>query len=209
MLISSTSALESLGTFKQNECVRIAQVCSDATYINISSISLPNSTNSVINKVMSSSGSGEYYYQFCNTSQLGRYDVRGISDGCEKTFATYFEVTPSGSGDLSSGSGFSLIGSLIVMLFSAGFFWLMSMRLESPLGKIAFLILAIIIFLISILYSMVIVQQNLGEYSSIVSGYETFFYVFMILVGIAFTAFMIFALLVAIRWYKFKRGWID
>jgi len=40
LLLSSVYALDSLGTFKQDEAVRVTQVCSDATYINISSISL-------------------------------------------------------------------------------------------------------------------------------------------------------------------------
>lgn len=97
-LIGLTSAqLDSLGTFKQNSEVRIAQVCQDATYINISSISYPNGTVAVSGIQMTSAGSGEYYYDFTDTSLLGRYDVRGISDGCEKTFATYFEVTLNGN----------------------------------------------------------------------------------------------------------------
>ena len=39
------------------------------------------------------SNSGDFYYLFTNTSTLGRYDVRGISNGCEKTFATYFTIS--------------------------------------------------------------------------------------------------------------------
>jgi len=99
ILFSMTSvlALDSQGTFKQTEEVRITQVCSDATYITISSITYPNSTvaTSAIN--MTSVGSGEFYYPFNLTNEFGRYDVRGISDGCEKTFATYFEITPFGN----------------------------------------------------------------------------------------------------------------
>jgi len=95
-LISMVSALESLGTFKQNQIVRVTQVCSDATYINISSISYPNSTVAVSGIEMTSAGSGEYYYNFSNANYSGRYDVRGISDGCEETFATYFDVNPQG-----------------------------------------------------------------------------------------------------------------
>jgi hypothetical protein len=89
-------ALETLGTFKQSEVVRVAQVCQDASYINISSITLPNSTVIYSNIQMTSAGSGEYYFNFINTSQIGRYDVRGISDGCEKTYAVYFTITPAG-----------------------------------------------------------------------------------------------------------------
>jgi hypothetical protein len=92
----SPASLPSLGTFEQGQTVRITQVCSDATYINISSVSYPNSTIAVSNIEMTSAGSGEFYYDFTSTNPLGRYDVRQISDGCEKTFAYYFEINLSG-----------------------------------------------------------------------------------------------------------------
>jgi len=113
ILFSMTSvlALESQGTFKQYEEVRIAQVCDTATYITISSITYPNSTVAMNNTNMTSAGSGEFYYLFNLTDKLGKYDVRGISDGCEKTFATYFELTPFGE-----------LGVLIfLIIFSFGF----------------------------------------------------------------------------------------
>lgn len=94
---ANVMALESLGTFKQGENVRISQVCNNANYITISSISNPDSSIAVNNTNMTFSGSGEFYYNFNSTLELGRYDIRGISDGCENTFATYFNVTPSGS----------------------------------------------------------------------------------------------------------------
>jgi hypothetical protein len=96
-LIGNVMALDSLGTFKQNQTVRITQVCSDATYITISSITYPNSAIIISGVNMTSAGSGEYYYTFNKASVVGRYDVRGISDGCDKTFATYFDITPSGN----------------------------------------------------------------------------------------------------------------
>jgi len=95
-LICSVSALDDLGRFKRGESVRITQVCEDATYINISSITYPDSTIAIANINMTSAGSGEFYYDFNATSYNGRYDVRGISDGCEKTFATYFDITQNG-----------------------------------------------------------------------------------------------------------------
>jgi len=98
LLVGSVTAttLTTIGTFQTGEEVRISQVCADATYINISSITYPNSSTAVSNIEMTSSGSGEFYYNFNETEQLGRYDVRGISDGCTKTYATYFEVTVNG-----------------------------------------------------------------------------------------------------------------
>lgn len=95
-LVSSVCALDSLGTFKKGQQVRITQVCADATQVNITSISYPNSTPAAANIQMIKSGQ-EFYYWFYGTNVVGRYDVRGVSDGCEKTFATYFEITSDGS----------------------------------------------------------------------------------------------------------------
>lgn len=120
---ASATTLESLGTFKQGDTVRIAQVCSDATYINISSVTYPNATTAVSGIEMVSAGSGEFYYDFTLTSLKGRYDVRGISDGCEKTFATYFTVTHLGK-ELSSASATMYLGflALLVLVFFLNFF---------------------------------------------------------------------------------------
>ena len=121
--IQTVSALEDLGTYKQGEDVRIAQVCSDSTYINISSITYPNGTAAVSNIGMTSAGSGEYYYVFNYTDLKGRYDVRGISDGCEETFATYFTITHLGK-ELSSAGATMYIGflALLVLIFFLNFF---------------------------------------------------------------------------------------
>lgn len=105
------ASLESLGTYQQGENVRIGQVCSDATSINITVID-PNSNNLTSNVEMNNTGYGEFYYDFNSTTSLGRYDVRGVSDGCENTFATYFLISSSGS--LVSGDK---ISAYIVLLF--------------------------------------------------------------------------------------------
>ena len=113
-LINYVSALDSLGTFKQNTNVRVSQVCADATYITIS-ISNPDSTIAVTGINMTNNG-GEFNYTFTSTSQIGRYDVRGISDGCEKSFAVYFDVTPSGNANNSTFYYLIFIVSLGVMV---------------------------------------------------------------------------------------------
>jgi uncharacterized membrane protein YhdT len=88
--------LDNLGTFQQDNNVRVSQICQDATYINLSSVSYPNSSIALNNIEMISAGSGEFYYNFNLTNDIGRYDVRGISDGCLKTFATSFDITYTG-----------------------------------------------------------------------------------------------------------------
>src|SRR3990167_6516872 len=104
ILINSISAIDSLGTFKQYDSIIIYQVCSDATYINISSISYPNSSLAVSNIPMLSVGNGGFQYNFSSATSTGRYDVRGISDGCDLTFATYFLITPNGTESTTSDS---------------------------------------------------------------------------------------------------------
>lgn len=96
LLLNTSFSLDSYGYYKQGQGVRITQVCSEATYITITSISYPNSSIAVSNVNMSFSD-GEYYYIFNDTNEIGRYDVRFISDGCEKSAASYFEITKDGS----------------------------------------------------------------------------------------------------------------
>ncbi len=142
ILFSMTSvlALESQGTFRQTEEVRIAQVCDEATYITISSITYPNSTVAISNINMTSAGSGEFYYLFNSTNEQGRHDVRGISDGCEKTFATYFEITPFGK-----------LGVLIFLVVLSFTFIGFGMALKNPiLGFIGSILL-----ILSGMYSMI------------------------------------------------------
>ncbi len=131
ILVSLTliSAGQSMGTFKQGEIVRVTETCADATYITISSISAPDSTVKLSDKNMTSYGSGEFYYNFNSTSQIGIYEVRVYSDGCENTAVYNFEITPSGfTGTL----GFyivllALVGGLIMLGFQAEEYWFLVM----------------------------------------------------------------------------------
>ena len=72
----SYAEINDYSTVKLNECVLIKQVCSSCSYVNLS-ISYPNSTLIITNDGMTSTGGGVWTYDFCNTTQLGRYDVNG------------------------------------------------------------------------------------------------------------------------------------
>jgi len=209
-LISCVSALDSLGTFKQNSCVEIKQTCSSCSAVNFS-LSYPNSTRIITTEPLTNIGGGLWTYGYCNTSFLGRYEVTGEGDitGIATSFATYFTITPSGSEAMSSGEGLSLFGSLLIIILTGVFFFALSMRIESPIFKFILLVITILILVISVFYSTVIVQQSLGGFANIIDGYSTFFFVLKILGSLSFTIFMVFGLLMAIRYYKFKRGLID
>jgi len=143
LTFSMVSALDNLGTFDRGECVRVTQTCNNADWINISSISYPNSSVAVSNIEMTSAGSGEFYYDFCLTSvESGRYDVRGISNGCEKDFATYFLI------------GSNLFVLLIILYVFAFVFLILSVFVNEELfvyiSGICFLLTGILIMIYGI-----------------------------------------------------------
>ena len=102
-LISLASAeINDLGLVKQNHCILIRQSCASCSYVNIS-ISYPNQTLAIKNVAMDYQGGGLWTYNFCNTSQLGRYDIVGSGDleGTDTSFdVLYFNVTSTGNGGL-------------------------------------------------------------------------------------------------------------
>lgn len=95
---------------KLNEEFNFTQVCSDATYITLTNIRTPNG-NIIINENMTSVGPGTFIYNYTGTSE-GRHDFMGISDGCEKTFATWLDITFTGN---PPADGF------VIVLFSISF----------------------------------------------------------------------------------------
>lgn len=203
----TTAGKESLGTFKQGDTVRIVQVCDDASYVNISSVSYPNGSIALGETTMTSSGSGEFYTDFTDTSTLGTYDVRGISDGCEGTFTFYFEITPSGSSSVGTGESMSYIGSLIVMLVIAITFLITGFVSKNLAAKISFFCFSGIVFIMSILFIVISTQQNLYGFTSLVSATETFWFVIKFLVGIGILSLFIIIGLIIKKAWRIKRGY--
>lgn len=206
-LISLTSALESLGTFKQNECVRISQICNDATYINISSITNPSSTKLLNETQMIYDSSGEFYYNFCDTLSLGRYDIRGISDGCENTFATYFEVTKSGKT-----ISFNLFLPLVVILFFSMLCFIFGVTSkENKIMKYTLFSLAVVMAYVGIQYTLIVVQDYslIGETEGGLGFFLTFFQAITWIIGGIFTLVIIWLFLQLRKWFNIKKGFID
>ncbi len=141
-LISMASAsLDSLGTFKQNDCLNISQTCASCTYVNISSVSSNKNSNLLTNVEMTNFGNGEWRYEFCGTSEISRYDVKGQGDvnAVDSTFAVYFDITPSGFIDTL---GFYIVllivlGGIVILGFSINEVWFV------VLGGLGFVMLGI------------------------------------------------------------------
>lgn len=90
-LISFASA--DLGTFKQFDCVNLRTI-SNSTAVNLSSISLPNSTTFYPDAVMTKNGK-TFTFQYCNTTLIGTY-IYDFYDVEGNDFVNSFNITASG-----------------------------------------------------------------------------------------------------------------
>jgi len=86
-----------LGKFKQNECVNLIQTCSNCSFVNISSVTYPDSLLASGQVEMVKQGL-YYYYTFCNTDKQGTYLVNGYGDldGTNEVFSYSFVINPVG-----------------------------------------------------------------------------------------------------------------
>lgn len=110
------NTLPNMKEYERGLPVTITQPCDDATYINLSFINYPDSTRAIGNIEMIYNGSGSFYYIFNDTAELGRYDFGGISDGCFKTFTSYFTITPEGETP-DTGAAIIYMLSLCILMF--------------------------------------------------------------------------------------------
>lgn len=90
--LNSVSA--NLGTFKQNDCVIIKTIL-NVSYVNISSLSYPNSSIALTNEPMTKTGY-TFNYSFCNTSDIGIY-LYDYNDDLGNVYVNYFNITPTGT----------------------------------------------------------------------------------------------------------------
>ncbi len=157
-LITPVMALDNLGTGSQGNNFTIVQVCNDATFITLSSIQFPDRTTLIVNQNMTSVGSGNFQYNLTNTTQLGRYDITGISDGCENTFAFSFMITPTGH-LLDTSQSLITFGLIIILIFLTITFLYFGNKTEYLPFKIFLTSLGILFIMLTIGVSLNAVKQ--------------------------------------------------
>jgi hypothetical protein len=123
---ASAQVLQTFGTFKQNSCIDLIQVCSNCTYNNITSVNYPNSTIAEANLTMAKDGT-VYRRTYCNTSIIGVYTVYGVGDldGIITTWGYDFKITKYGIGEENTDSALPLMLFMlfiIIGLFIGGFY---------------------------------------------------------------------------------------
>lgn len=97
LLAPQVIAISTLGTFKSGEAIDLIQTCSNCSYINVSSVTAPNSTIIVQDAVMSKNGV-LFNYSMNGQETIGIYNVcgEGDLDGETTVWCYDFEVTATG-----------------------------------------------------------------------------------------------------------------
>lgn len=137
------------------------------------------------------------FYPYCITATGGGYN---------NTECFEFQVTPSGFDRLNSGEGMILFGSLVIIFSLSLVSLFIYTRSESTPVKVTFMTIAGLFFLITVLFSTILVQQNLAGFTNIISGYETFVFIVRQAVTLAVVAFFIFIFIFMLKAWKIRRG---
>jgi len=207
----SVAEINNYAPVEKDSCVTIRQVCASCSYVNVT-VSYPNSTIAISNTNMTNNGGGVWTYEFCNTSSLGRYDVNGMGDleGTDTGFdVLYFDVTPSGADNISEGQSSVILISLIVMLAVGLFFFFLFAKTDGMAWKIIFGGTSFLVLIMCVLYSMVLMDQNLGTFSGLVNSYATFWQVVQVIIGISILTLLLYGVYKSFKMWQIKRGFRD
>jgi len=168
---------ETLGTFKNGECIDLLQTCATCSYVNFTSIVLPDST--IISGDFEGTKIGPTYnYTFCNTSMLGTYTVNGIADleGTLDSFSYYFNINPSGT-YINQGTAtifISVISILIILILVC--VYLTKFFAERESGMAEFFFIGIFIFMATTIRLSAIITSNTVAYNIINIIYRVVLY---------------------------------
>ena len=151
---ASLAEIESIGPFKQHDCVKLPQTCSNCTFTNLSKIQYPDSTISIYNSVMTKDSS-EFNYTFCNTSQIGNYIITTCSDvdGILTCVSYTLNITPTGGDRINS------LGIFIILVIISIAILIIAMVFQN--GYIGFI--SGCLFLVTGVYTMIYGLGNLSD----------------------------------------------
>lgn len=120
-IISNVNAtIQDYGTFKQGSSINLFQTCDNCSYVNISKIISPNTTDLINNVGMNSVGGGSYSFLLKggNTTSIGKYTVLGVGDpsGNMQTFSYTFEITTIGETKTQDVKNDSILLIIVVVI---------------------------------------------------------------------------------------------
>lgn len=148
-----------------------------------------------------------------NFSELGSY-FYGIS--CIETNNNYggyktkgLIVTSTGEEPPTQSQGIIITISLLVIFALAGLFLMLGFKTDMLPAKIIFYSTSIVFIFVTALYSMALLANILGNYNFIVDSYSSFYMVFKIIISSGVLALLLYAGLMALKLWQFKRGYRD
>jgi hypothetical protein len=97
MVQVSYASIESLGVFQKDSEIELIQTCANCTFVNITTITAPNSTIILTDTTMIKNGL-RYNYTLPGQSNIGTYSVCGVGD-LDKVYTVWcfdFKVTQDG-----------------------------------------------------------------------------------------------------------------
>lgn len=153
-----------LGTYQLDKCVNIKTIL-NATQVNISTISYPNSTMIILNQPMDKN-SNTFNYTFCSNSVIGTY-IYDYNDNNGNVFVNSYKITPSGKETDISQAILYTVFLFIILLLDLLILYLIIVLPSKDEKDDEGIIVRVIrlkylrIFLIGIFYPMIIVTLNL------------------------------------------------
>ena len=206
--LAPVMALNDQGTGEQNQNFTLVQVCNEASYITLDTIQIPDRSTLIINTNMTFISGGTFNLVFENTSQLGRYDVTGISDGCENSFAFFFTITPSGQA-LDTSQSLIVIGLILVLILLTGSFLYFGNKVEYLPMKIFLISLSILFIMLTVGVSLNAVKQ-LMIMGAVFSGiFVNLYRLMLILVSAGGIALIVYIIYMSVQQFNAYRGLRD
>lgn len=155
----------SLGTFQQNDCINIRTIL-NSSYVNISSLSYPDSTKALTNVGMTKNGYS-FNYSFCNTTQIGNY-IYDYFDDKGNVYVNDFTISITGYTISTGESIIYFIGLIIsIILFGLCLYFTIIIPYENESDSEGFITIKKIkylkIFMIPICYMFLLMIVGLAR----------------------------------------------
>ena len=117
MSFVSSQTVQSLGPQRQNSCVDLKQTCANCTFVNVTAVIYPNSTQALGESEMDKIGT-QYNLTFCSTDALGVYIywTFGDPDGTDTVSGVSFPVTTIGT-ETTEGESIGGLASIFIVIF--------------------------------------------------------------------------------------------
>ena len=168
-MIPLVLAVKTIGPFQQDKNAELFQVCDNCSYVNLTTVQLPNSTilnidiNMTENKLT-------YNYTFIDTDLIGGYiyTTCGDPDGVTTCQSVNFQITTTGdSVDLSN-----VIIVIVFLVLTVSFLYLSSIfEADKWMIKTSFILFAILMSVLAVNSARIIASESTDLTTMGVTGF--------------------------------------